>query len=115
MKIYPRFFSTKAGTASHRRLRHCAVTMIGATWLIVASHSPAQITAPSGTQPQDSRTSATGDAPNTAASAVHEGNAPQSTDAKGNGRGSAASKGAKPDGATGFNNGLYGTGAGSNK
>jgi hypothetical protein len=115
MKIFPRLFSTEAGTTSHNRLRHCAVMMLGATLLVVASHSPAQITAPSGTQPQDSGTSATGDSPNTAASAVHEGNASQSKDAKGNGRGSTAGKGAKPEGATGFDNGLYGTGAGSNK
>jgi hypothetical protein len=115
MKIYLRFFSTEAGTTSHNRLRHCAVTMLGATLLVVASHSPAQITASSGAQPQDNRTSATGDSPDMAASAVHEGNAPQSKDAKGNGRASAVGKGAKPEGATGFDNGLYGTGAGSNK
>lgn len=115
MKIYPRYFRTEVGTVSRSGLRHCAVTMLGATLFAVASHSTAQISAPNGTQSQDSRTSATGDSPNTAASGVQEGYAPQSKDAKGNGRGPAAGKDAKPEGATGFNNGLYGTGAGSNK
>ncbi|MEA3117116.1 MAG: hypothetical protein QOI13_386 [Paraburkholderia sp.] len=116
MKFFPRSYSTEAGTPSRSLLRHCALTALGATLLALASHSAAQITAPSGAQPQDGRTSATGDSPNTAASGVHEGYAPQSKDAKGNGRGgSTAGKGAKPAGATGFDNGLYGTGAGSNK
>jgi hypothetical protein len=115
MKSYSRSCSMEVGTASRSWLRHCAVTALGATLLTVASYSAAQITAPNGTQPKDSRTSATGGSQDRAASGVQESYAPQSKDAKGNARGPTSGKATKPEGATGFDNGLYGTGAGSNK
>jgi hypothetical protein len=54
-------------------------------------------------------------APDASASSVHESLKPQSKEAAGNARGMTAGKQHKTEGAGGFNNGLYGTGAGSNK
>jgi hypothetical protein len=76
----------------------------------------AQIPQPSGAAPSDNRASAMGSQPDPAASVVHESHKPQ---AKGNGQGNSRGKTAgqeqKTQGAGGFDNGLYGTGAGSNK
>jgi hypothetical protein len=104
MNPFPRFY--------RMRLKHCIVTALGATWLALASYSAAQITAPNGSQPQDNRTSATGSVQDPPGSGVHEGSGPQSKDAKSTARPGAEQK---PEGATGFDNGLYGTGTGSNK
>jgi hypothetical protein len=105
----------EAGTASRSRLRHFAVTALGATLLAVTSYSAAQITAPNGSQPQDNRKSAADPSPDTVGSGVHESFAPQSKDSKGkNVRGPTVGKDAKPEGSAGFANGLDGTGTGSN-
>jgi len=53
--------------------------------------------------------------PDSSASAVHKSHKPRAKDAAGNARGATAGKEYKTEGAGGFNNGLYGTGAGSNK
>ena len=76
----------------------------------------AQITQGSGASQQDNRTSPMGSAPDSAASMVHESNKPQTKDgSSGNARGKTAGQGHKAQGAGGFDNGLYGTGAGTNK
>jgi hypothetical protein len=80
----------------------------------------AQITNEHGSEQQENRTSTMGTAATgttTGSSpAVHESNAPQAKDAKSGSRGQAQKgPGQKPNGAGGFDNGLYGTGAGSNK
>jgi hypothetical protein len=107
MNTIPRFYGIK--------LRHCIVTALGASWFGLATYSVAQITAPNGSQPRDDRTPATGSSsPNTPASGLYEGYAPQSKDAKGDARARPRGK-QNPGGATGFDNGLYGTGSGGNK
>jgi hypothetical protein len=76
----------------------------------------AQITQGSGSSQQENRTSAMGAAPDPAASAVHESTRPQTKDGGSKGeRGKTGGKGHPPHGAGSFDNGLYGTGAGSNK
>jgi hypothetical protein len=84
--------------------------------LIAASpYAAAQISAPGGPQSQENRSSTMGAQPDAATSAVHESHKPQAKDAKGNARGPTVGKESKAEGAGGFNNGLYGTGAGTNK
>ncbi len=91
------------------------LALLGAM-LAASGPGVAQIPQPSGAAPQDSRASAMGSNPDPAASAVHESHKPQSTDSKhGNSRGKTAGKEQGTQGAGGFDNGLYGTGAGSNK
>jgi hypothetical protein len=75
----------------------------------------AQITSGSGSEQQENRATEKGTQPDAANATVHESQAPQSKDAAGKNRGVTAGKGHKTEGAGGFNNGLYGTGAGSNK
>jgi hypothetical protein len=85
--------------------------------VLIAATTPgiAQIPQSNGSSQQDNRTSSMGSTPDVSASAVHESNMPQSKDAAGKTRGATAGNGHKTDGAGGFNNGLHGTGAGSNK
>jgi hypothetical protein len=83
--------------------------------LAISPSSQAQISQGNGNLSQENRTSSMGTAPESQASAVHESLKPQSKDAVGNARGPTAGKGHKTEGAGGFNNGLYGTGAGGNK
>jgi hypothetical protein len=75
----------------------------------------AQITAPNGAAPQDSRAAPMGSQPATPASGTLESNAPQSSEAKSGARAPSEKSGQKTEGAGGFGNGLYGTGAGNNK
>ncbi len=103
-------------------LRHAKVGLVrtitfalGSLLLAISTCSIAQISQGSGTSSQENRTSSMETAPGSSASAVHESHEPQSRDAAGNARGATAGKEHKTDGAGGFNNGLYGTGAGSNK
>ncbi|PRX92227.1 beta-xylosidase [Paraburkholderia sp. BL25I1N1] len=89
---------------------------LGGAMLVLSSHGVAQITQGSGSSQQESRTSSMGSAPDSSASAVHESHKPQTKDGgSANTRGKTAGQGHKPQGAGGFDNGLYGTGAGSNK
>lgn len=84
--------------------------------MLASETSFAQITQGSGSSQQENRTSAMGTAPDPAASVVHESNKPQTKDgSSGNTRGKTGGQGHKTQGAGGFDNGLYGTGAGSNK
>ncbi|NKJ50719.1 beta-xylosidase [Burkholderia sp. SG-MS1] len=83
--------------------------------LVASPDGSAQIPQNGGSEQQENRTSAMGTTPDPAASVVHESHKPQAKDG-----GSAASRGKtgqdhNAHGAGGFNNGLYGTGAGSNK
>ncbi|MDE1182302.1 beta-xylosidase [Paraburkholderia sp.] len=100
--------------------RRVAAWSIGCALLAFSHYGVAQITSPGGPQSQDNGTSAMGSKPDDATSAVHESHKPQAKDAKANARGKTAAKnspggGHRPEGAGGFDNGLEGTGAGSNK
>jgi hypothetical protein len=76
----------------------------------------AQIPQNSGTSQQDNRTAPMGTRPDAATSAVHESQQPQARDGgSATSRGKTGAKDHKAQGAGGFDNGLYGTGAGSNK
>jgi len=102
--------------ASLRMSAGCASLLLGGALTLASDDSLAQITQGSGSSQQENRTSAMGASPDPAASVVHESNKPQSKDSgSGNARGKTGAKGHKPQGAGGFDNGLYGTGAGSNK
>jgi hypothetical protein len=96
-------------------LRRVATAAVACSIAVCSSDGFAQITSGSGSEQQESRASAMGTQPGAAAPTVHESQAPQSKDAAGKNRGVTAGKGHKTEGAGGFNNGLYGTGAGSNK
>jgi hypothetical protein len=82
----------------------------------LSTFADAQITAPSGSPPQESRTAPMGTNPATPASNTLESNTPQAAETKPDQRSKSKAKpGHKPEGAGGFDNGLYGTGAGNNK
>ena len=98
-----------------RLLPHSTAILLGSILLAFSTYSLAQISQGNGSSSQDNRTSAAGTAPDASASTVHESLKPQSKEAAGNARGMTAGKQHKTEGAGGFNNGLYGTGAGSNK
>ncbi len=98
-----------------RLLPHSTAVLLGSLLLAFSTYSLAQISQGNGSSSQDNRTSAAGTSPDASTSTVHESLKPQSKDATGNARGMTAGKQHKTEGAGGFNNGLYGTGAGSNK
>jgi hypothetical protein len=103
--------SSKPGARNRR-----AITVaISCVLFMNSPYGFGQITSGKGSGQQDNRTSSMGTTPDAASSAVHESNAPQSKEARGSARGKTAGKDHKPGGAGGFDNGLYGTGAGSNK
>lgn len=89
---------------------------VGTVMLVACPYVIAQIPQGSGAAQQENRTSAMGSTPDPAASAVHESHKPQTKDGgSATSRGKTGSKNHKTQGAGGFDNGLYGTGAGSNK
>ncbi|TCK37911.1 hypothetical protein B0G84_3209 [Paraburkholderia sp. BL8N3] len=98
-----------------RQPRRIASMALGCAIAAFSTCGFAQITAGSGSGQQESRATESGAKASVAASAVHESHAPQSKDAAGKSRGATAGKGHKTEGAGGFSDGLYGTGAGSNK
>jgi hypothetical protein len=101
---------------SRRTSRRIALTAVGGLLFAASGSAFAQREAPDGAHAQDNRSAAMGTKPDPASSTVHESNAPQAKDAKGGAkRGATTGESGKPDGAGGFSNGLYGTGAGSNK
>jgi hypothetical protein len=113
-------YSAAMRCALRRRLSHSlSLTLplaFGATMLAASPFCIAQIPQSNGSSQQDNRTAAMGSTPDQAASTVHESHKPQSKDSgSGNVRGKTAGKNHKSEGAGGFDNGLYGTGAGSNK
>lgn len=81
----------------------------------VSASSVAQITNGNGAGQSDSRAAPMGPQPDVDRPAVHESNQPQSRDATGKNRGNKSGGKKNSNGAGGFNNGLYGTGAGSSK
>jgi hypothetical protein len=106
--------SNACATIPARRFPAATALALGSVLLAVSTCSIAQIPQDSGTSQQQNRASS----PESSASDVHESYKPQSKDAADNARGKTEGKGHKTDGAGGaggFNNGLYGTGAGSNK
>ncbi|WP_244828401.1 beta-xylosidase [Caballeronia sp. TF1N1] len=99
---------------SHRTSKMvAAIVAIGTT--VFSTYGFAQIVQGSGSDSQESRASDSTSRANPAGVTVHESQKPQSKDAAGAARGPSAGKDHKTDGAGGFNNGLYGTGAGNNK
>jgi hypothetical protein len=89
---------------------------LGSALLVVSPGSFAQIPQGNGASQHENRSAAMGSASESAATAVHESHKPQTKDgASGGARGKTANKGHTAQGAGGFDNGLYGTGAGSNK
>jgi hypothetical protein len=101
------------------RLRTAAAALATAascSALLVASiNAYAQSPMPSTPHTPQNRVEAAGSAPDPSGATVHESQAPQAKDAKGAKKGSSAGSKSQSSGAGGFNNGLYGTGAGSNK
>ena len=90
--------------------------MLGSAMLVASPDGFAQIPQGGGSAQQDNRSSAMGSTPDPAASAVHESHRPQTKDGgSATSRGKTGGKGHTTQGAGGFDNGLYGTGAGSNK
>ena len=82
----------------------------------LSAFADAQITAPGGAGSQENRTAPMGTKSDPPPAHTLESNTPQAAEAKPGQRGKAKGKSAhKPEGAGGFDNGLYGTGAGSNK
>jgi hypothetical protein len=107
---------TMYGVVKRRTAAGAVSIALGGAMLVLSSHGVAQITQGSGSSQQENRTSSMGPAPDSSASAVHESQKPQTKDGgSANTRGKTGGQGHKPQGAGGFDNGLYGTGAGSNK
>ncbi|WP_438390540.1 beta-xylosidase [Caballeronia sp. DA-9] len=99
-----------------KRLRaRMTAVFAGSVLFALSTYGFAQISQGNGSSSQDNRTSSAGTQPDASASTVHESLKPQSKEAAGNARGATAGNQHKTEGAGGFNNGLYGTGAGSNK
>lgn len=104
-------FSNRAARGAASLTLLCAAALLAATPPCFA-----QIPQQNNSSQMESRSSGMGSNPEPGASTVHESQKPQSKDAgQGNTRGKTAGQGQKSQGAGGFNNGLYGTGAGSNK
>ncbi|KAA0997706.1 beta-xylosidase [Paraburkholderia panacisoli] len=102
--------------ATRRASKGWASLALGTAMLAASPCGIAQIPQGSGTSQQENRTSAMGSEPDPAASAIHESHKPQTRDGgSATSRGKTGGKDQKTHGAGGFDNGLYGTGAGSNK
>ncbi|WP_244817129.1 beta-xylosidase [Caballeronia sp. Lep1P3] len=99
-------------SASQRRIAAALLAGLAAAFSTCAS---AQITKPEGSDQQENRTSDSTARANPSGVTMVESQKPQSKDAAGKARGPTVGKEHKTDGAGGFNNGLYGTGAGNNK
>ena len=96
-------------------MRMVAATSCGAL-LVAPNGAYAQQPMPGTPHTPENRAAAAAEsAPDPSGSVVHESHAPQSRDAKGAKKGPTAGSTGKAEGAGGFNNGLYGTGTGSNK
>ncbi|MBN3756765.1 hypothetical protein G3N95_27765 [Paraburkholderia sp. Tr-20389] len=107
--MYPILISSLSRRALSSAGAFCAALSLSAL-------ADAQITAPNGSPPQESRTAPMGTNPQTPAPHTVESNTPQAHEAKPEQRRNTKSKAARqPEGAGGFDNGLYGTGAGNNK
>lgn len=98
-----------------RRIVFLALGCAALANVAIVTPALAQISTPGGPQSQDNRSAPMGAQAEAATATVHESHAPQAAEAKGAARGPSAKKGHQPEGTGGFNNGLYGTGTGSNK
>lgn len=94
-----------------RRLFASAGAACGA---LLCTAAVAQITAPSGDKPQENRSAPMGTETRPPLAGTVESSAPQAVEAQKDRRATANPQ-HKPEGSGGFDNGLYGTGAGSNK
>ncbi|OLL31432.1 hypothetical protein BTH42_10805 [Burkholderia sp. SRS-W-2-2016] len=93
-----------------------ALALAGAAMLAASGPGHAQIPQGGGTNSHENRVSEMGSKPASSTPESHESLKPQSKDSgNGNARGKTAGQNQNPQGAGGFDNGLYGTGAGSNK
>jgi type II secretory pathway pseudopilin PulG len=106
----PSFFDEPART---RRTR-VAAAALAALASVFSTYGVAQIAHGSGSDNAESRASDSTQRANPSGNAVHESQTPQSKDAA-KGPKSGATKDHRTEGAGGFDNGLYGTGAGNNK
>ncbi|WP_277185800.1 beta-xylosidase [Caballeronia sp. BR00000012568055] len=88
---------------------------VAALITVFSTYAVAQVTNGSGSDNAESRASDSTQRANPSGNTVHESNAPQSKDAAQPPHRGKASKDHKTEGAGGFDNGLYGTGAGNNK
>ncbi|KND56943.1 hypothetical protein BSCH_01556 [Candidatus Paraburkholderia schumanniana] len=91
-----------------------AHTILASAITVFSMYSVAQITKGGGSERQENRQSDSMQRANPSGSPMIESQKPQSKDAA-QGRATTADKDHSPDGSGGFGNGLYGTGAGSNK
>jgi hypothetical protein len=111
--MYSNLTSSAASPVSRRVVSSIAVFCAA---MSLSAFADAQITAPNSSQQQESRAAPMGTNPATPASNTLESNAPQAAEAKPDQRNKSKAKpGHKPEGAGGFDNGLYGTGPGTNK
>jgi hypothetical protein len=97
--------------APRRRSSRLAAALLAALATVFSTYGIAQITNGSGSDNAESRASDSTQRANPSGNAMHESHAPQSKDAA---QGAKAAKDKKTEGAGGFDNGLYGTGAGNN-
>ncbi|KND62029.1 hypothetical protein BVER_02251 [Candidatus Burkholderia verschuerenii] len=97
--------------APRARRTRLAATLLAALATVFSTYGVAQITNGSGSDNAESRASDSTQRANPSGNAMHESNAPQSKDAA---QGAKSGTGKKTEGAGGFDNGLYGTGAGNN-
>ncbi|MHB9834461.1 hypothetical protein Q8F57_006440 [Paraburkholderia terrae] len=105
--------STRISSFSRRLLSSTGVFCVA---MSLSAFADAQITAPSGAGSQENRTAPMGTKSDPSPAHTLESNTPQAAEAKPGQRNNSKGKpGHKPEGAGGFDNGLYGTGAGSNK
>ncbi|EKS66738.1 MULTISPECIES: hypothetical protein [Caballeronia] len=107
------FFHDRAG-ASRRPSPMLANAIVASLIATFSTVGVAQITNGGGSERQESRQSDSSSRANPSGSPLVESQKPQSKDAA-QGRAATADKKHKAEGSTGFNNGLYGTGAGNNK
>ena len=96
-------------------LRRVATAAVACSLAVCSIDGSAQITSGSGSKQPGKPRVGNGHAARHGGTTVHESQAPQSKDAAGKNHRATAGKGHKTEGAGSFNNGLYGTGAGSNK
>ncbi|SAK57307.1 hypothetical protein AWB79_02380 [Caballeronia hypogeia] len=91
-----------------------AGAMLASVIAVFSTFGVAQITNGGGAEGQDNRQSDSSSRAEPSGTTMHESQKPQSKDAA-RGRAATAGKNHQPNGSGGFDNGLYGTGAGSNK
>ncbi|WP_321793392.1 beta-xylosidase [Caballeronia sp. J97] len=100
--------------ASRRPWPMLANAILASLIAAFSTYGVAQITNDGGSGRQESRQSDSSARADPSGTAVVESHKPQSKDAA-QGRAAKADKHHTPEGSSGFNNGLYGTGAGTNK